>query len=813
MGKDNIFCMNCGQKLPAEAKFCFSCGQRVETGSYQDAAEGVPGNVPCQQGDMGSPAENDVKLTLAEFREQAPFRTGFREQLLAYRKSLPHSWDYNAYVGILLGAAERSAARLTAQQNYAVGQGDNGKNATRTIEMRGLAAVYEKYRGKNISPSILLSDVEEEIVSVAPDYAEIRKKFHEIVFAEAGGNGGAAEVTAVLPHKNAGSAGPAAEDTEAIPHTEPVAAKTEDVSGIIDFFVEVLAFRVLEYVADDKNIDRADVKEKFRAWESKFRESQQNFEAYFGASAEAKWLYSARSIVRSSIPLLQDRFYRRGYKIDEAVSLLQTLPEGKYGIAYYALARCYGVGIDTVIENRVDEDKRVFVLRPNFDKMHEYLEKAAKAQKPEREALMDFGCIGLSLGYYQKAKRFFESAKKCGDQKAPIYLRYIECCEHAIPAINGQRTTNEEKQQYIYGNIVEYKGRVYWMCQDKPHDENTLMLCSLGAEGKRTVLASMENENGFSSFGISRYSAGAASSEGLSFSICNDLIYYENGSGGICTMRLDGSDKRELTDLSDNGKTPVYMPIAFPGFLLYVRGSDGQLWKRDQYGAKTKIRKLNGMRSIAGVSEREINIENKELIDLRTLEKRKITEKYPALKKKTVFYIDMAREIAYYEDNTDTGNYKDRRLIGVNTRGEIVDYWEMPLIPCDYNSLIDYTSFCFNGQRLSFKIDAVEEAMEKKYRSLGLSISVEEYMELWSRQGLSEREWPHVSLFDRRGNRRLLYEIKTADNDPYTFGGLHMMTENGVVVLKWYEDGWWDTYYPTALGRANPPAKLDFFTS
>lgn len=96
---------------------------------------------------MGIPAENDVKLTLAEFREQATSRIGFREQLLAYRKSLPHSWDYNAYVGILLGAAERSAARLTAQRNYAVGQGDNGKNATRTIEMRGAGGRLRKTQG------------------------------------------------------------------------------------------------------------------------------------------------------------------------------------------------------------------------------------------------------------------------------------------------------------------------------------------------------------------------------------------------------------------------------------------------------------------------------------------------------------------------------------------------------------------------------------------------------------------------------------------------------------------------------------------
>jgi len=826
MGKDNIFCMNCGQKLPAEAKFCFACGQRVETGGYPDVVKSVPEDAPCQQMDMGGPAENDVKLTLAEFRAQAPSQTGFREQLLAYRKSLPHTWDYNAYVGILLGAAERSAARLTAQQNYAVGQGDNGKNATHTIETRGLTSVYEKYRGKNISPSILLSDVEEEIVSAVPDYAQIRKKFHEIVFAGTGEKGGAAE----LPHENAGSVAPVAED---IPHTEPVAAETEDASGIIDFFVEVLALRVLEYVTGDNNIDRADVKEKFLKWHGKLEDGQQEFEAYFGTSPEAKWLYSARNIVNRSIPIWEDRnivdksawdnwFYREIYAIDEAVSQLKKLPEGKYGIAYYALARCYGVGIDTIIKHRGEKDYSVYVLRPNYAEMIRYLVKAAKAQNFEKEALLDLGCVELSACNYQNAKKIFEAAKKRGVQKAAIYLRYIECCEHAVPTVNGQRTTNDQKKQFIYGNIVEYKGRVYWMCDDRLHnDRDTIMLCSLGADGKRTVLAKMKIElqrfGGFNGF-INLGSNGAAG-EGWSFSICNDLIYYENGSGGICTMRLDGSDKRELTDLTDNRKTSVFMPMAFPGFLLYVDGG-GQLWKRDPSGVKTKIRKLGSWRGIAGISEREVNIENRELIDLRTLERQKVEKKYPALKKKTVFYIDMAREIAYYEDNTDTGHSQDRRLIGVNPQGETVDYWEMPLmpyvpydcnsnVPYDHISLYCYSSFCFNGQRLSVKIDAVEQAMEEKYRPL-TSKPIEKYMELWTSQGLSEREWPHIALFDRRGNRRLLLEKKQGD---WWVGSFHLMTENGVVILERHEgSAYWNTYYPVTSKGAIPPAKLDIFT-
>lgn len=192
MGKDTIFCMNCGQKLPAEAKFCFVCGQSVETGGCQDTAEVVAENTSCQQGDMVSPAENDVTLTLAEFREQAPSQTGFREQLLSFRKSLPNSWDYNAFVGILLGVGGPKHGDA-ACMNFATGQGDNGNNTKKTLEARGLMPVFTKYRGKKISPSILLSDVEEEIISAVPDYEAIRKKFHEIVFAETGGTGRAAE--------------------------------------------------------------------------------------------------------------------------------------------------------------------------------------------------------------------------------------------------------------------------------------------------------------------------------------------------------------------------------------------------------------------------------------------------------------------------------------------------------------------------------------------------------------------------------------------------------------------------------------------
>lgn len=807
--------MNCGQQLPAEAKFCFACGQRVETGGYQDTAEVVAENTSCQQGDMSSPAENDIKLTLAEFRVQAPSQTGFREQLLAYRKSLPNNWDYNAFVGILLGVGGPKHGDA-ACMNFAIGQGDNGNNTKKTLEAKGLMSVFTKYRGKKIDEKILLSDVEAEIIFAAPDYAEIRKKFHEVVFAGADGNSSVAEAALVLSPEDAGSAAPATEDSKEIPHTEPAAEETEDASEIIDSCVAMLALRVLECVANDKTIDRADVRGKFRKLRAKLRQDQQKFEAYFGTSAEAKWLYSARTIVERSMIVADygEHVYFRhdDYEIDKAVSLLQELPEGKYGIAYYALAKCYGVGIDAIIDvgDYRSKDKRSYVLRPNFSKMIEYLRKAVEARKPENEAFIDFGCANLSIGDYQRAKRAFELAKGrgCGE-KADIYLRYMKCCEHAVPAINGQRTRYvgyNDSRQHICGNIVEYKDRIYWMCQDKQQRgySGPIILCSLGADGKRTVLASIERSYN------SRLNIQSAADAGLCFSICNDLIYYENGSGGICTMRLDGSDQRELTDIAKHGNTYVSMPMAFPEFLLYIRGN-GQIWKRDQSGETTMIGKASTKNMIAGVSEREINIGNELLIDLRTLEKQKVVKKYPAIKGKTVVYIDMAREIAYYEDGTDTRDCRDRRLIGVNTRGEIADYWEMPLIPYEPEG---YTSFCFNGLRLSVKADCDTSSAEGYTCYLKRkSISAEECMELWKKRGPSELEQPFVALFDRRGNRQLLHMKK--GKSVFWFGAFHMMTDNGVVVLENLHLGgrdYWNTYYPVRPKGAIPPTKLDFYT-
>lgn len=119
-------------------------------------------------------------ITLAEFRRNAPEAVGLRESLLSYRKSLENMWDYNAYVGILLGVGG-SKHGDAACSNYAIGQGDNGNNTKRTLEAKGLTEVFEKYKGKRTDETILLSDVEDEIVVIAPEYKKIRKNFHEIM--------------------------------------------------------------------------------------------------------------------------------------------------------------------------------------------------------------------------------------------------------------------------------------------------------------------------------------------------------------------------------------------------------------------------------------------------------------------------------------------------------------------------------------------------------------------------------------------------------------------------------------------------------
>ena len=122
---------------------------------------------------------SDSTISLVEFRERASQVTGFRNALLEYRKSLPNIWDYNAYVGILLGVGGPKHGDASCM-NYAIGQGDNGNNTKKTLEERGIMQIFEKYKGKKIDSKIMLSEVEDEIVSIVPEYEQIRRKFHEI---------------------------------------------------------------------------------------------------------------------------------------------------------------------------------------------------------------------------------------------------------------------------------------------------------------------------------------------------------------------------------------------------------------------------------------------------------------------------------------------------------------------------------------------------------------------------------------------------------------------------------------------------------
>ena len=176
-----MFCIYCGKELPESARFCAFCGKKL--GSIPAERKQAAGGVSRQEKAEAEPMEG---LTLTAFRQHAPEDEGHREALLSYRKSLPNSWDYNAYVGILLGVGG-SKYGDAACMNYAIGQGDNGKNVQKTLAGKGLTSLFEKFKGKNAGGSVLLSDVEDEILAIAPEYRNIRETFHSII-----GAGGAA---------------------------------------------------------------------------------------------------------------------------------------------------------------------------------------------------------------------------------------------------------------------------------------------------------------------------------------------------------------------------------------------------------------------------------------------------------------------------------------------------------------------------------------------------------------------------------------------------------------------------------------------
>ena len=121
---------------------------------------------------------NNCQLTLGQFRELAPQLVGGRDELLEYRKSLPQKWDYNAFVGILLGLHARKVGDA-ASANFAFGQGDNNKSVDKRFDENGLWDVFNKY--KKSDGNVKLSQVEDEIVACVPGYRAIREKFDSVL--------------------------------------------------------------------------------------------------------------------------------------------------------------------------------------------------------------------------------------------------------------------------------------------------------------------------------------------------------------------------------------------------------------------------------------------------------------------------------------------------------------------------------------------------------------------------------------------------------------------------------------------------------
>lgn len=180
-----MYCINCGEQLPDSAKFCMSCGKRIE--KLRDRKI----EIELKESDCDNTVNNKIKETSADFRrinketlksfrKNAISNVGHRDDLLELRKSLSNFWDYNAYVGILLGVAGPKHGDI-ACKNYAIGQGDNGNNTKIVLTNRGLDSVFEKYKGKNIDDNIFLADVEDEIISIVPEFSSIREKFHGII--------------------------------------------------------------------------------------------------------------------------------------------------------------------------------------------------------------------------------------------------------------------------------------------------------------------------------------------------------------------------------------------------------------------------------------------------------------------------------------------------------------------------------------------------------------------------------------------------------------------------------------------------------
>lgn len=177
----NIFCMNCGTKLPAEAKFCFRCGQEVSAAAAAQSQTAVAEQKQAAVPHQTMPVANSQPqhshntgstVSLGAFREMVRGNGSKQEEAKAFRKGLAEKWDYNAVAGILIGSRKRhvSGPLHELEQNIGIGQGDNKDSVTARLNEKGLEGVFAKYE-KNTAAD--LRAVEQEILAIAPEYREI----------------------------------------------------------------------------------------------------------------------------------------------------------------------------------------------------------------------------------------------------------------------------------------------------------------------------------------------------------------------------------------------------------------------------------------------------------------------------------------------------------------------------------------------------------------------------------------------------------------------------------------------------------------
>ena len=117
-------------------------------------------------------------MTIGQFRESVKANAQYRELCLAYRNVLGDRWDYNAVAGILIGSKIRhtSGQLHILEQHIGIGQGDNGNHVVLKLHEKGLFSVFLKYEKDTKTK---LTDVQRDIVRIAPEYKEIIEFINE----------------------------------------------------------------------------------------------------------------------------------------------------------------------------------------------------------------------------------------------------------------------------------------------------------------------------------------------------------------------------------------------------------------------------------------------------------------------------------------------------------------------------------------------------------------------------------------------------------------------------------------------------------